>query len=1132
MTEVNDIPRVTKPTTNLIFRADVPPEQLTDELDAFGHLDYAVALASVLRDASSPFTLGLFGPWGVGKTTVIEEVGRQVEPHAAFAYFDVWRYEGDALRRQFLRDLAGQLHPDEAEFDPNIELTDLDDSTSRKVEKLDGLSGDAVRETVLRSAIAAVTVFVLLQLVGSDLRDQTGVIRDVVISGSLGILLFVLTPLTRIFRVTEQTITRSKLEDPEHFTERFLALLQSLKKDRLIVAFDNLDRCSPDRVEELLGTLKTYLEPLAQTQERGLLSRLFRRAGSTKDAVFLIAADDEALRRHLEAKEWAASSGSGDKESATDTTAPREVVRYVDEYLRKFFTTTMRIRPLLDADMKTYAARELAGFSDAHGLDKATVGALVEMVAAALSRNPRRIKQFANNLETRLRVIKQRETATHIHPAISDQLLMIAKLAILEEEWPRSFASLQRNPRALDEWQAAVVAGQRVDAPDEPERDFLRFLSRSREVRTENLSAFLSLKQSPEEIGLRRYGDFRAALDLGTAEEVEAILKEELDHASKYAGHLPAILEEELERDNVEGARAVVEIATSVPALADQKEVIRTLLQRAVGDARLRPRLASARTDTLFKATLLLDEPDQNRLLAEFLELAKFLEESPSRLAAVLSSFGSIAGTMPQETSSALKQALREPTVAAQLEALLPLARHAPSTLPSEVLTAALDELSTEFDVDAPAFALLGAWLEGGNGQANLENALLSQFADAVNAQSAALVADEAEAKRVLAAIHVSARRLSSIEESAVASAFAALDVPLTSWAASTWTALLDLLGTMALPAPAVAQPVLSRLVTEFFSASPTDAISYASRGFELVPPPLHAPLMEHLATTAASAEESTRRPAIEAVVALDPTNATGTFTESVEAAIRGSLFVTANGFISNHLDLATPHMTEFLDIALEAARDLTDAKILGRAFTLLSAQRTFMSDTQWSEHVDLLAASVQSGDDGRLEAAAIVTRKLANDSSTVDHAQEVVHRAFDHVKATTPARQALLAFVAEYVELLQPMEIGAFVAHLAALIRDLDQRAVALGAVQALPELGKPSHRKELVDALIDVEIMETAVPARAELLRIAGGVASSRGGAAKLLRERLEALELSSDETDQAVRKMVTGESEGPEE
>jgi hypothetical protein len=45
------------------------PEALPS--DAFGHRDYTDALISILEDESPPPTIGLFGPWGVGKSTIL-----------------------------------------------------------------------------------------------------------------------------------------------------------------------------------------------------------------------------------------------------------------------------------------------------------------------------------------------------------------------------------------------------------------------------------------------------------------------------------------------------------------------------------------------------------------------------------------------------------------------------------------------------------------------------------------------------------------------------------------------------------------------------------------------------------------------------------------------------------------------------------------------------------------------------------------------------------------------------------------------------------------------------------------------------------------------------------------------------
>jgi hypothetical protein len=133
---------------------------LTDETDAFGHRDYAAAIASAVSQAEPPFTLGLFGPWGVGKTTILEETARRLPPTCAFAIFDAWRYERDALRRQFLSEVSRQLmEADQLDgYDRPAALEELTTPVSSVRP-----AGLTVRwENALRAAVTAVLVALLV----------------------------------------------------------------------------------------------------------------------------------------------------------------------------------------------------------------------------------------------------------------------------------------------------------------------------------------------------------------------------------------------------------------------------------------------------------------------------------------------------------------------------------------------------------------------------------------------------------------------------------------------------------------------------------------------------------------------------------------------------------------------------------------------------------------------------------------------------------------------------------------------------------------------------------------------------------------------------------------------------------
>jgi predicted KAP-like P-loop ATPase len=76
------------------LRSDVAQPFSEKHKDFFGHRDYAAVIATTAASAPSPFTLGLFAPWGSGKSTILKEVKNQLPTTVAFVLFDVWKYEG------------------------------------------------------------------------------------------------------------------------------------------------------------------------------------------------------------------------------------------------------------------------------------------------------------------------------------------------------------------------------------------------------------------------------------------------------------------------------------------------------------------------------------------------------------------------------------------------------------------------------------------------------------------------------------------------------------------------------------------------------------------------------------------------------------------------------------------------------------------------------------------------------------------------------------------------------------------------------------------------------------------------------------------------------------------------------
>ena len=99
----------------VFFLDDEPRLDLKAE-DAFGHAFYARTLYEILENTPGikPYAIGLFGKWGVGKTSIINELKRLIEvgnkkkkekPTHKYRIevLDAWEYSEQNFRREFQR---------------------------------------------------------------------------------------------------------------------------------------------------------------------------------------------------------------------------------------------------------------------------------------------------------------------------------------------------------------------------------------------------------------------------------------------------------------------------------------------------------------------------------------------------------------------------------------------------------------------------------------------------------------------------------------------------------------------------------------------------------------------------------------------------------------------------------------------------------------------------------------------------------------------------------------------------------------------------------------------------------------------------------------------------------------------
>ena len=304
------------------------------------------------------------------------------------------------------------------------------------------------------------------------------------------------------------TITRPIFFSAEQFERAFQSIVDDAKCKKLVIAVDNLDRCSHDRVVETLGTVKTFLEP----------------KGGQK-CIFVIPCDDGAIRQHVKSAYRTLSSDDSDN----TTLDPEE---YADEYLRKFFSGSIRIDPFLEEEIEPYILAQLNQIKLAEGMSEEEVNELVQMVGALFRENPRRIKQYLNNLTSKYLLAQERESgpSPQINPPISQNKLFLAKVAAIEARFPWAYKILLADDNLYREIvEAAVMHGQKdravADLLDkEPELE--NFLRTTRHVTADNPKAFFHLKQSPQEASVPNYDQFATALRQGDRETIQNAYRE------------------------------------------------------------------------------------------------------------------------------------------------------------------------------------------------------------------------------------------------------------------------------------------------------------------------------------------------------------------------------------------------------------------------------------------------------------------------------------------------------------------------------------------------------------------------------------------------------------------------------
>ncbi len=375
------------------------------DLDLLNGKAYSAALAKAIENApeKGTFIIGLFGEWGIGKSSIIKTVqDRLKKAHKEkikVITYDAWKYVDDNFRRTFILDINEQLGvPKKQQEKLRQKLyTDTIWETAKKV-----LS---IRNIAIFAGSVATALAILHWVFGMkwDLAGAFALFGNL----SLSFMIFCINTILLLFSETKQSIHTPLLFSPEQFEQEFKKALEYSNKqkyDKLVIVIDNIDRCSAESAYNLLTNIKTFMV-------------------EQDNLIFVIPTDNKSLCEHF------SNRFNGDSKKAY-------------EFLRKIFNLEIRIKPLEGTELFKFTndinKKHKLGFSsDA-----------VSIIANEYASNPRRIKQFFNNAISEIDVLSERLKD------LSKQELELAKntvckLLIIRDEWPWYYDLVLQAPNML-----------------------------------------------------------------------------------------------------------------------------------------------------------------------------------------------------------------------------------------------------------------------------------------------------------------------------------------------------------------------------------------------------------------------------------------------------------------------------------------------------------------------------------------------------------------------------------------------------------------------------------------------------------------------------------------------------------
>lgn len=419
--------------------------------DLLGYMVHASLLKDVVTNENNlPITIGLYGDWGCGKSSILKILKEELEKEndCVVVYFDGWSFESfDDAKMALIQGIIDALENNERFW---VKIKDDTEETVEKFKK----SFKKLRKSISWMRLLKWAVTTGAPIAAAGVTGGASLIIPTLLdlfNKNKGKLDEVLTnehaeQLLRdtLFKDDEE----KKYEAVREFRKDFEALINNSKQGKIVVLIDDLDRCLPRHIIDNLEAIKLFL--------------------NVPKTAFVIAADRFIVSNAIKS-EYKTIIEEGEKQDNRPNLG--------DSYMEKFIQVPYNIPALSRKEVETYVTllfcqsllceklfdkvqSDFVDFSNKNKFDRygwdniqeilkdeyenkqalyETIGFVTRfsnIIGRSLRWNPRLIKRFLNAYEIRANLLAKSDICD------TKNKFALLKLMLIEQQYIEQFKQL------------------------------------------------------------------------------------------------------------------------------------------------------------------------------------------------------------------------------------------------------------------------------------------------------------------------------------------------------------------------------------------------------------------------------------------------------------------------------------------------------------------------------------------------------------------------------------------------------------------------------------------------------------------------------------------------------------------